>query len=253
MTHQSFENPLFGIFVQNAGQDTAHSFGALFDRATDGRILYYRLLCYTGMPTPPITARTDEVSLADGGVLVPISKTAANHLIAQLDAVHEELTANPKLQRYYYSQRVKSANSIQAEKGRIPTNCVDFLMQAAQKAGIDVGAINDTWRDADNSQDIDDRIHKATPDDASHCRHIDAMLFGTTPMHYNVTNIERGTTALFFRSNQSVDMLEAVNALPHDLVRQVSQSKPLGQPLHRIECPQSTKAIATRSGLASGL
>ena len=251
MTHKPFENPLLGIFVQNAGQDTEHCFGALFDRASDGRILDYQLLSYTGTPRPPSTERSDEVVITDGGVLLPISKTAASQLIAQLDTVREELTADPKLQRYYYSKRVKLPNSIQASHGRIPTNCVDYLMQAAQNAGIDVGAISDTWRDADRVEDIGDTIDKATPASTSHCVHVDAILFGTTPMYYTLNPIERRTEAVFFRSDKTVDMLEAVNCLPREMLKQASETKPLGEPLSKISTLTHTKAIAPSTALAS--
>ena len=187
-------------------------------------------------------------------MLLPITPTAASHLIAQLDGVREELTRDPKIQRYYYSPRVKLANSLQAEKGRIPTNCVDYLMQAVQAAGIDIGAVSDTLRNADQVDDVNDLIDKTTPENTCSSVHVDAFLRGTTPMHYASAEVDRGTKAVFFRAAENTTVLNALNALPREMVTEVSESKPLGQPTYSIERPQKAKTLGASTpstGLAN--
>jgi len=254
MTVESFKNPILGIFVKDSGHDTEHCFGALFERTVDGRIKDYRLISYTGTPIPPSIEPNDVLSLADGGVLIPVSPTAANQLRDQLDTVRKELTADPKVQRYHYSQRVKLADSMhaKAKKGRILTNCVDFLMRSAKEAGIDVGAIHASLPNANRVGVISDAINEATPDDSSERVDMEAMQVETTTMHYKGVPIRYGTNALYFRTGDEVDMLEAVNALPREMLTGVSDSTPLGQPLHGVAHSHSAKALASCTGLANG-
>lgn len=244
MTQQPFKNPILGIFARNSGEMTEHCFGAVFDRSEDGRVTDYRLVSYIGTETPPDTARSTEKCRTDAGIFVPISPTAASQLMARLNSLRQELTAEPKLQRYYYTPRVKLANALQGEKGRIPTNCVDFLMQVSQEAGIEVGTLSDALRDADQVDDVTDAINKTMTHSASNTLHVDAFLRGTTPMHYASKEIDRGTQAIFFRSDQNTDILSAVNAVPRTLLRAVSESKPLGQPMTAVARPHHRKTIA---------
>lgn len=252
MAPHAFKHPVLGIFVRGCDTLHEHCFGAIFDRTVDGRIIDYRLISYIGTDMPPTTARSNEVCRTDGGILLPISPTAASHLIGQLDEVREELTAGPKRQRYYYAQRVKRANALQEEKGRTATNCVDFLIQAAQKAGINIGNVSDMLRDADRVDDVKHVIDEAVSAHNGNVRHVDAFLGGTTPMPYVMAEADRGTKALYFRTPENTTVLNAMNTLPREMIKQVSESKPFGQPLHRIERPESRKRLASDTGLASG-
>lgn len=244
MTQRPFTNPILGIFARNSGEMTEHCFAALFDRTEDGHVADYRLISYIGTETPPDTGRSIEKCRTDAGMLLPISPTAARHLLAQLDTVREELTSDPKQQRYYYTPRTKLAHSLQAQKGRIPTNCVDFIMQSAQHAGIDVGTISDALRHADQVDDVTDAIDKRILNGHSQLLHVDAFLRGTTPMRYAAEEVDRGTQAVFFNSDENTDILAAVNALPRALLHAVSESKPLGQPRNAVERPHHGQTIA---------
>lgn len=231
MTQTTFKHPLFGLFTCHSHSQYGHMFGVLFDRAEDGRITDYRFIGYSGHDMPKSTAYTDLAFATDSGVMMPITQKAAAQMLAEIDTIAGELRAEPKIQRWHYTDSIRAPSTSQLALGRAPTNCVHFLMQLAQRAGIDVGALDYSCKTMDQVPEFSEVMDTMMTTEDTVASPVTAIKTGQPiALHYGMKALGDGMHVAGFSAPENTTVLEAVQALPASFIDRLLQSPPVMQP-----------------------
>ncbi len=216
----NWKQPLLGIMTYKSGLHTEHSYAVLFDGAASADLTHVRVINYAGLPKPPCAALTDKGMPADSGMFFKITPQIADHLVGQVDEIKAELSAEPPIKRHFYASRVTSAAEQLKPRDReqrfahsMPTNCAHFILQAMQRAGVNLAAIDPELLHADGVEQIANVVDKAmqTP--------------GSSPFRQGVVNGE--SPILYFRSPQERALLPLLREIPPEALSVLKDGPPV--------------------------
>lgn len=215
-----FKQPILGIMTYKSGLAAEHSFGVLFDGAAGADRTHVRIINYAGLPTPPCTELINQSMPADSGMFMAITPQSANHLVQQVETLKTELNATPPIKRYFYASRVAGSVQVAKPAGHeqrfahsLPTNCAHFIIQAAQRAGVDIIAVSPDLLQADGVEDIAQVIDKAMAEPGNH------------PFRQGAAN--GGQPLLYFQSAQEQPLLQVLQEIPPEALSALSEAPPL--------------------------
>ncbi len=234
-----FKQPVLGIMTYKSGLAAEHSFAALFDGAAGADRTHMRIINYAGLPIPPCAALTNKGMPADSGMFMAITPQSANHLVQQIETLKAELSATPPIKRYFYASRVAGSAQVAKPAGHeqrfahsLPTNCAHFVLQAAQRAGVDIHAISPDLLQADGVEDIAQVIDKAMAEP------------GDRPFRQGAAN--GGQPMIYFQSAQEQPLLQVLQEISPEALSALGEAPPLTR-THLSRLGSTTQASSSIS------
>lgn len=203
-------NTILAIFTNNRSiSNVGHCYTAIIENT--GNEISVTPLDYHGGPKPPDLNAAPDSLLADGGLLLPISRKAAKRLIQQYQSVADNLNATPKKQDYYYTKN-NNKNPTQEAKGRKATDCVSFAFHSITNAGIDLNMIEDGLPATKTPKELLESVARLQSRRANNTSIVENIK-GNDSIVYHLSTTKHNTPIIPFSSTSDVKVVNLLKVL----------------------------------------